>query len=175
MNIFYVRIVPQNKLYFIKDHPQVQASAADSGKSYKIYCDDAYLPKTVVGKIEKVIRKRTTTTISGYACSFTHSSSIKVKVYAYGATIYRRGRRNSRANKKKYTLLAEGNSNHVSGPAEAVNCGHLSKTGRRFSITIPNSKLRNMYGHKFYVKGIAPSSSGQTDKFLQNSGRYWVR
>jgi hypothetical protein len=167
---FYVRIIPVERWFPISDDPRVVATSNGTKDRYPITCDQGYLPKVVKGEIETVTRTATTTTISGWACNYTHNSAIQVKVYA----------------QKKFTMspllkqktiepmifLAQGNSNQSSDAKIAVKCGFMTSAGRKFSITLNNSDLQTYNNHTFYVQGI--SNSGGQNMFLINSGKHNV-
>lgn len=178
---FYVRIIPINRWFPISDSPLVTAHALRTDSRYGIECDEGYLPKRIEGKIENISRGRENTTIKGYACNYTHYSAVKVKVYAYGdllpvkaepsthrtpsSTIYR---------PKGYTYISEGWSNKNPDPKVSIKCGYMTGSGRRFSITIPNTELDKFNKvHKFAVKGI--SNTGGQDKFIKNSNRFYIK
>lgn len=177
---FYVRVIPVERWKMIVDDPRVQATALATNKRYNITCDEGFLPKRIVGKITNVDYGATETTISGWACNYTHSSAIRVKVYAYGPAIAQREEitrgyhtRGVTRPVHSFTLLDEAWSNQASDPKTAINCGYMSKNGRKFSISIPNEDLASYTNHKFYVKGI--SNSGDQDMFIQRSGVYRVQ
>jgi len=179
---FFVRVVPIDRWNKISDDPVVQATALRSPGRYPITCDAGYLTKKIKGEIESVSRATDTTTISGWACNYTQSSSIQVKVYAIER---RRHIATTRLNKgltkpkppvavpvTDPSLITSGYSNQTPDAKISMNCGYMSGSGRRFSITMQNSDLDIYPDHKFHVKGI--SNSGGASIFIQNSGKYSV-
>lgn len=178
---FYVKVVPINKWFPISDSPLVTAFALRTDHRYGIKCDDGYLPKRVIGKIEGVSRGKSHTTVRGYACNYTHSSPVKVKVYAHGDLLPAKAAPSTHRTPssriyrpKGYTYISEGWSNNSPDPKVSVKCGYMTSSGRRFSITIPNTQLDKFNkGHKFAVKGI--SNTGGQDKFIKNSNRFYIK
>ncbi|MGK0367436.1 MAG: hypothetical protein ACI9QD_000571 [Thermoproteota archaeon] len=177
---FYVRVVPEYRWQKIADDPVVQATALRSDTRYSILCDEGYLEPRVIGKIERVLRGPSSTTVEGWACNYTKSSSINVKLYAYGSPIavphddYQSAieSRNVATDIKTYTLLKQEYSNDESTPEINMACGYLTELGRKFNITIPNTELAAFTDHKFYVKGL--SNSGGNDAFIERSGDFSV-
>lgn len=171
---FYVRLIAKNKWSPITTNPSVIANAYTTMPTrYLMKCDNGYLAKEVLGNIDNVTKNATTTTITGWACNYTHATSITVKLYAYGPPII------ARSNNipgplaiNNFTYLKEGTSNIASDPKVAFNCGKLSSAGRGFSFTIPNADLARFTNHKFYVKAM--SNTGGADQYITNSGKFYV-
>lgn len=171
---FYVRVIPKDTWQMITVDPETSARDLRTIGRYPITCDSTDVAKRIVGKIERVVYGRSTTTISGFACNYTHNSSITVKVYAYGPPLLASEPSPLRrtASYKTHTFLAEASSNRPSDEEIAFKCGKISRGGRKFSVTLNNSDLQRYSQHKFTVKGI--SNSGGADSFITDSYRYYV-
>lgn len=175
---FYVRIIPVERWKMIVDDPIVQATSLATNKRYGIECDPGYLPKRVIGKITNVNYGATTTTVQGWACNYTHASSIKVELSAFGPATAKPGEFEERSAHTSHiynthTFISDTWSSQPSGANEAFACGYMGQNGRRFTFSIPNTELSQFTNHKFYVKGIS-NSSGGADMFIQRSGLYSV-
>jgi hypothetical protein len=164
---FYVKIVPVDRWMMIEDSPLVTATSTATNKRYTIYCDNSVVKTYVKGKIEKVQRTNTTTTISGWACNFTRAAAIKVQLFAHNPKSPLGSNR-----KNNFHLIKEVTSNKVSDGKILMECGKVTSIGKRFEFTIPNAELRNFTNHKFYVRGI--SNTQGANVFIDGSGRFDV-
>lgn len=172
---FYVRVVPKEKWGPISDDPVVQATALANNNRFSIKCDEGYLPKRIKGAIEKVERTANTTTISGWACNYTHRYGIQVKVYAGGPAPRSEDGISLKKKSIPYTQMtevAQGFSNKTPDTEVSFKCGYPTGYGLHFKITMNNSNLINFTNHKFYVKGL--SNTGGADLMILNSGTYSV-
>ena len=154
--------------------PETSARDLRTIGRYPITCDNTPISKKIIGKIERVIYGRSTTTIKGFACNYTHNSPINIKVYAYGPPLRIDDPQSSLRgiSYKTHSFLTQATSNQTSDEDIAFRCGKISTSGRRFSVTLNNSDLLRYNQHKFTVKGI--SNSGGTDSFIDSSYRYDV-
>lgn len=173
---FYVRVFPHNKWTPIKTDPQVIADAYTSMPTrFHLKCDPGFLAKEVLGNISSVAKGSTQTTINGWACNYTHATSIKVKLYVVGPAITQRSISSSglpTPSMNTVTYLGETNANLSSDPKVAFDCGKLSASGRNFTFTVPNIDLSPYTNHKIYVKAI--SNTGGADMYIKGSGNFWA-
>jgi hypothetical protein len=165
---FYVRVIPKNWWDPITPNSQVISTAYTTMPTrHGITCDPGFLPKRVVGKILDVKRGATETTISGWACNYTHPVAIKVNLYAQGKIV--RSLASPVEQKDVYTFIKQITSSQVNQHESiAFNCGRISSAGRYFKFTLSNSEADMFKHHKVVVKGI--SNSNGSDIYLENSG-----
>jgi len=172
---FYMRLLPNERWRMFSDAQFIQATANATNNRFPIVCDDEPIAKRIVGDIDSVIRTSNTTTVSGYACNYTHPSSIRVKLYAVGPQIYvTKGKDMNKTTQTNqyYYELSDVYSGQVSDENTAFKCGSVKTSGRRFTFSIPNEDLSPYGQHKFYVKGM--SNSTNRDRFISGSGKYPV-
>ena len=182
---FYVKLVPDTLWPPIIPSSLQMATAYDTVDRHAIFCDDDPIEPYVKGRITKVQRSETETTIKGWACNFTYNTSINVKLYAYGPPVLvepvvdptnlrQASSRGKRLVKpfNSYFLLANQFANKASDEKTTFECGKFNNFGRNFEIKIKNDDLKKYTKHKFYVKGI--SNSGGQDSFITGSGLYPV-
>lgn len=165
---FFVKIVPVDRWMMIEDSPLVTATSTATNKRYTIYCDNSVVKTYVKGKIEKVQRTNSTTTITGWTCNFAKSAAIKARLYAHNPISALGSSR-----KNNFHLIKEVYSNKVSDSKILMECGKVTSIGKRFEFTIPNAELRNFTNHKFYVMGISDTNGANV--FIDGSGKYDVR
>jgi hypothetical protein len=166
---FYVRVIPKTKWDAMDMSTISQATAFTTMPiRHRIVCDPGYLNKIVKGNIDKVVRGKTQTTITGWACNFTHAASIKVKLFAYGRSVT-----DPTDPRSFFTYIKEVNSNLASDPSVAFKCGKLSTTGRNFSFTLTNSEITKYPDHKIFVQAI--SNTGGNHDYIDGSGVYSIQ
>jgi hypothetical protein len=164
---FYVRIIPNHKWEPLANSQLVTATAYTTMPiRYRIKCDDGLVTKKVVGKITQVSREHHTTTVKGWACNYSHSAGIKVKLYAYGK------QPGTTSPRDVYIPIGEMWSNQSSNEEVAFHCGKFSTQGRAFSFSLSNADLSQFTNHRFYVKGI--SNTGGEDQYIDGSGKHKV-
>jgi len=173
---FYVKVVPEERWRMLGDDPQIRATAYSTATRLPITCDQNMLGdkafgvpvrKRVIGHVDNIKRETTTTTVSGWACNYSHDQSIHVKVFAHKKYF------KAKSPKKKVLatapiLLGEGYSFRDKNEALGMKCGALFGAGRKFEIVLQNTDLSSLKDYKFYVQGI--SNSGGSNRYLKGSG-----
>ncbi len=110
----------------------------------------------VKGYIDPV--SSTSTSINGWACATTLSTSIQVHLYVGGPA-------------GTGTGVGPYSANKPSEPAIATSCG-ASGANYRFSIPITDALKRQHGGKSIYIHGISPV--GGSNLLIDNSGKYTV-
>ena len=171
---FYVRVIPKDTWQMITVSNQTMARDLRTIGRYPISCDTTPIQKRVLGKIERVSRTPTSTNIKGFACNYTESAPIQVRLYAYGPPVLTSEPESITRSipVNTYTPIGFATANQASAEDIAFKCGKLTTGGRAFDITLSNTELTQFSNHTFAVKGL--SNSGGEDVFLTNSNRYDV-
>lgn len=165
---FFIKLVPKSSWEMITEDPRVRATALATNFRYDIDCDRGYLKKKVVGKIDKVSFDKKFTTISGWACNFTHNQAINVQLYAGSS----RNFISKLSRGSQLTLISQMLSDTKPDTKVSVACGLFNAAGRRFEFKIENKNLDKFKGQHFYVKGLSKTS--EKDIFIENSGKFSV-
>jgi hypothetical protein len=159
---FYVRLIPHERWRMYSDNPYIQSTANATNFRYSITCDDRAIDKVIKGKITNVTKTRDNTIIEGWACNYTHSSSINTKLYI-GDSIHSRS----------FNFIGQEYANDDPDVKIGVECGSVRSTGRKFRYVVDNTTIEQ-YGvkKKIFIEGV--SNSGGTDKFIIGSGKWNV-
>lgn len=159
---FYVRVIPHERWRMYTDTPYIQSTANATNYRYKITCDDIPIDKEVKGRITKVQKTRDNLIIEGWACNYTHTSSINTQLYIGHSPVSR-----------TFFYIDQDYANKSSNEKIGVACGSVRSNGRKFKYIVSNA-IAEQYGvkQKIYVKGI--SNSGGADVYLRGSGSWNV-